>query len=127
MVSMNPPPILDYEQSEGGSVQPNPPATPLINNVVAAAMMGVCGFLGVQVYAEGNDISGMKVQIAANANDERRTENAVGQINGALTTILGSLQGLKDNSLVQTEQLTDLRKHIDEIDLILRPFGGPHK
>jgi septal ring factor EnvC (AmiA/AmiB activator) len=108
---------------EGGGIGMN-----LATTVIGGILVAIFGFLITNYVAQSNeiqqhdrDIQGLKITVANISDAQRRTENSISSIEGIQTTILGTLQSLKDANDAQTavstnirDQFLDLRKQIAE-------------
>jgi septal ring factor EnvC (AmiA/AmiB activator) len=119
----------------------------LATTVIGGILVAIFGFLitnyvaqSTEIQQHDRDIQTLKITVANISDAQRRTENSIASIEGTQTTILGTLQGLKDANDAQTsvslnikdqllelrKQITDnnseLRKQIGEVNDILRPI-----
>ena len=87
----------------------------------------------VQLRAHELAIATLKISVENIADAQRRTENSIAAIEQTQTSILGTLQSLKDSNDAQSavsanirDQFLDLRKQLADIDTILRPLNPRH-
>lgn len=109
----------------------------IATTIIAGIVVAIFGFLitnyvaqSAEIQQHDRDIQGLKITVANISDAQRRTENSISSIEGIQTTILGTLQSLKDANDAQTavsanirDQFLDLRKQLADIDTILRPLN----